>query len=375
MYRIYADEFYADKSKRDTFEKAYIKKICKKAESIRVRDKNTTKRNYSSLKENWEKKFSDLTASSILNSFLAFPKSIEDLLVISPKNMSKIYWEYKHNTSFKKECDKFLRDIWKEAKSKKKKCMIDVNQKLFDYTLFRDVIADFFIEQEIGQQENSLGDGTPQKVFTISTCFYCNMAYINTFSFDKSSKRTYDLDHFIPKGILSLFALSLYNFVPCCQICNSRIKSEKLNFEDLVPKQLECMFLSCKEYDLNGNLKFRVLPASKEALLSMSFLENSRDFYINIDSKDGIQNDEVKNYLKEIESFKITERYTCHKKEFLNYMEKLRKYPPSYFLLYARKNSMKDADGLEEAIFNSKLRKDEKMIFQKMYNDIEEDFI
>ena len=39
--------------------------------------------------------------------------------------------------------------------------------------------------------------------------------------------------------------------------------------------------------------------------------------------------------------------------------------------MWANKTSLSDAKDLYEAIFNSKLRDDEKLIFKKIYNDID----
>ena len=62
----------------------------------------------------------------------------------------------------------------------------------------------------------------------ITVCPYCNRQYISYFSNKGVKYTTADLDHFYPKSIFSLFALSLYNFIPACQICNQRFKKKKV---------------------------------------------------------------------------------------------------------------------------------------------------
>ncbi len=57
----------------------------------------------------------------------------------------------------------------------------------------------------------------------IRTCPYCNRNYITVYGNGKRS--TADLDHFYQKKQYPLFALSLFNFIPSCQICNSRMKN------------------------------------------------------------------------------------------------------------------------------------------------------
>lgn len=61
----------------------------------------------------------------------------------------------------------------------------------------------------------------------ITVCPYCDRQYISYFMKDKVKYTTADLDHFYPKSKFPLFSLSLYNFVPSCQICNQRFKNKR----------------------------------------------------------------------------------------------------------------------------------------------------
>jgi 5-methylcytosine-specific restriction endonuclease McrA len=51
----------------------------------------------------------------------------------------------------------------------------------------------------------------------LTVCPYCNRNYVNNLSKNKASAQ---LDHFIDKSTYPIFALSLYNLIPCCQACN-----------------------------------------------------------------------------------------------------------------------------------------------------------
>ncbi len=57
----------------------------------------------------------------------------------------------------------------------------------------------------------------------IKVCPYCNRNYI----YNAKSSRTSEFDHFIPKEKYPVFALSFYNLIPSCKVCN-HIKSDKL---------------------------------------------------------------------------------------------------------------------------------------------------
>lgn len=63
--------------------------------------------------------------------------------------------------------------------------------------------------------------------YNIKVCPYCQRNYITSYIDGDREKTTADLDHFFPKSIYPYLALSLYNFVPSCQICNSRMKLAK----------------------------------------------------------------------------------------------------------------------------------------------------
>lgn len=66
------------------------------------------------------------------------------------------------------------------------------------------------------------------------TCSYCNRVY--TFIVKRHRNKTGivpQLDHFLDKGTLPLFALSFYNLVPSCSLCNSSLKkSTKFTIAD-----------------------------------------------------------------------------------------------------------------------------------------------
>lgn len=67
----------------------------------------------------------------------------------------------------------------------------------------------------------------------IPVCPFCNRQYITSWEdMKKEKKSTADLDHFFPKSEYPLFALSLFNFVPSCQVCNSRMKLDHFMDDD-----------------------------------------------------------------------------------------------------------------------------------------------
>ncbi len=65
------------------------------------------------------------------------------------------------------------------------------------------------------------------KKLNFKTCPYCNRNYTVTVIEDKDRVVRPDFDHFFPKKQYPLLALSFYNLIPSCLICNRTIKNQK----------------------------------------------------------------------------------------------------------------------------------------------------
>ncbi|SRX56128.1 hypothetical protein [Aequorivita sp. CIP111184] len=72
-------------------------------------------------------------------------------------------------------------------------------------------------------------DYTLAKNLDRSTCTYCNRIYTNTMVSKEGRKLMRpQFDHWFPKSIFPLLALSFYNLIPSCSICNSTAKSNTI---------------------------------------------------------------------------------------------------------------------------------------------------
>ncbi|MEB8692969.1 hypothetical protein P4H09_29520 [Bacillus cereus] len=65
-----------------------------------------------------------------------------------------------------------------------------------------------------------------QKELGITVCPYCNSQYIFIYKSDSGRTRAV-LDHFFDKGTYPFLAISIYNLVPCCKVCNSDFKGRE----------------------------------------------------------------------------------------------------------------------------------------------------
>lgn len=82
-----------------------------------------------------------------------------------------------------------------------------------------------------------------KQAFRLEVCPYCNRQYITSYQTSEKQYVTADLDHFYPQSLFALLALSLYNLVPVCLVCNRLIKKDsfgniwnpyRAGFSDLV---------------------------------------------------------------------------------------------------------------------------------------------
>ena len=139
----------------------------------------------------------------------------------------------------------------------------------------------------------------------VNVCPYCNRQYITSYK-EKVTKTTADLDHFYPKKQYPFLALSLYNFVPSCQICNSRFKGTKNN------KELPHLYPYTEEF--GEDARFAVSSTSIDYLVSKS-RELEFEIMVKYDEKDAKDNPDGKNGAigRSITVFKLKDVYQVHK--------------------------------------------------------------
>lgn len=93
----------------------------------------------------------------------------------------------------------------------------------------------------------------------ITVCPYCNRQYITNYKYDESKRTTADVDHFYPVSKYPFLSLSIYNFIPSCPICNSRMKLSYCSKEIIYPYEEEfeehawfCTDLDYNHLDIGG---------------------------------------------------------------------------------------------------------------------------
>lgn len=226
-----------------------------------------------------------------------------------------------YNIEFEQSCqyknkDQFIKDLNNLKKSITDKISPKINPvkeyllEIFDY--------DSFVKED---------DKWSAYLFTsemdISVCPYCNRNYINTTISEKGKARP-EIDHFYPKSIYPFFALTLYNFIPCCHTCNSKKREKDTVKQRILYPYLEQFGENVRfiprlytEKDLEKSNKL-----SEEDLYDIKFFfGNSDNFKVEIEDKneDINKKEKIKNSNK---TFLLEDFYQFHKKDVRNIIKK-----------------------------------------------------
>lgn len=109
------------------------------------------------------------------------------------------------------------------------------------------------------------------KMIGVNTCVYCNRQYIFTVCTEKEKIVRPEFDHYLPKSKYPFLALSLYNLIPSCHLCNSNCKGTKKLPEDMNPyltkKDIDYFRFSYKpdRYGYPESIKIRNIEKTRRA--------------------------------------------------------------------------------------------------------------
>ncbi|MFF2589643.1 hypothetical protein ACFVSS_17460 [Peribacillus butanolivorans] len=147
--------------------------------------------------------------------FLRFLRKIRyQILLGTPQQHQKIILHIHKNYSLQ------LRKDIKKGKTKHSKASVLNNELkiVFNYNMFiRADNTDVWCAYELLNK------------ISIQVCPYCNRQYITTLYTERQKTRA-QLDHFFDKATYPYLAISLYNLVPSCAVCNSSLKGQKKFF-------------------------------------------------------------------------------------------------------------------------------------------------
>lgn len=125
----------------------------------------------------------------------------------------------------------------------KPELLLDANQNFIDYLnsnftqLEIDEIKENYFDYDSVINYKKYGKGMHSywlmKKLDIKVCPYCNRSY--TFTINKNNKKIRpEFDHFYPKDTYPFLALSFYNLIPSCPICNHTKKTKEIEIHPYI---------------------------------------------------------------------------------------------------------------------------------------------
>lgn len=200
-----------------------------------------------------------------------------------------------------------------------------------------------------------------------NSCLYCNANFTFTIR-KKEMKCRPQFDHFLNKDKYPYLALSFYNLIPCCNMCNMNRKGVS-NFS--VNTHLHPLV-----DDMEGLYEFRT------KIKSVDFLVNGEDFSLKLRPCVGKTLDERRKAKNSIKRFGINYRYEQHKDIAIDIIKKASVYNntavENLFLSFklGGVSIFKDENEVRELVMGNYMHPDNfhKRILSKLTKDIAEEF-
>lgn len=172
----------------------------------------------------------------------------------------------------------------------------------------------------------------------------------------------FDVEHILDKGSCPIVALSLMNFVPSCQVCNSRLKKTRVLGKYGIPEGK--LSPTSPLYDFDNGVTIRILPKIGQIKINPTQHREDYDLIFDISDED---------YEYFVNLFKLEERYSYHKIEALRWVELKQKYTDARISMMSNAlngNPDFSKDKIREDIFGADFANNEHRCFSKMKRDI-----
>lgn len=140
---------------------------------------------------------------------------LREILISRPQKLYGMCEDLKSHLFPHKQYGPFINAYRKKERSRsrtEKDCIKKFKQVIdvFDYESYIDKANGYKLARLIGR----------------NSCVYCNRQYTLIVDNPKNIVRP-EFDHYLPKSKYPFFAMSLYNLIPSCHICNSSCKGTK----------------------------------------------------------------------------------------------------------------------------------------------------
>lgn len=193
----------------------------------------------------------------------------------------------------------------------------------------------------------------------IGSCHYCELAYVNVYRVITGGKAAsyqhFDVDHYLPKTKCPIIGLSLFNFVPSCQVCNSRIKLSR------TVGNVKSEWIRFSPVDENYDFESQVTIRLRMHRGPDTSFKKKGEYYIYFRCKNGFR--------AEVDFFHLEERYEFHKMEAMRLKRLKAQYPQSARRKIAGMLGKTEVE-VREDLFHKKYLKDNHRCFAKLTEDM-----
>ena len=280
------------------------------------------------------------------------------------KNITQLYYNDLAKRKYKDEEYKTLKELFDKKFKTEFDCTLDdllygsferlqeIKDNLGDMSNRDEVKALFNYETKFQTHISKFFE----QYVEVHICYFCNIEFINTFmTKNEKIKNGFTLDHYIDKGKYPYLALSLYNLIPSCYTCNSKVKRVH-SVETLSP--------ASAYFDFDEKVKFKTFMENENLQI-----DNEEDFALLL------KEDFSDVYNQYIDVFELDGRYKYHKYKVIEMINKRKEYPNSRIKELALL-TQKTEEEVKQDLFGEYLFEDEdlhKRPLSKLVRDISEE--
>ena len=203
----------------------------------------------------------------------------------------------------------------------------------------------------------------------VTVCPYCNRSYIFTVEKEaRNGKARPQYDHFFPKSKYPYLAVSMYNLIPSCAVCNSG-KSDKDSFKDQ-----KVQYLNPYVEGYGTKTVLQITPKKKKDRIH-SYVGLAEEYTVKPESAPDVDKDAAKRIQNTWDLLKLGPLYEKHSDYIRNILRAKQIYTEEYLdqLMKSFPGAFDDMDDLKNVVYFNYLDEEEwgKRILAKLTHDLE----
>ena len=203
----------------------------------------------------------------------------------------------------------------------------------------------------------------------VTVCPYCNRSYIFTVEKEaRNGKARPQYDHFFPKSKYPYLAVSMYNLVPSCAVCNSG-KSNVDSFKDQ-----KVQYLNPYVEGYGTKTVLQITPKKKKDRIH-SYVGLAEEYTVKPESAPDVDKDAAKRIQDTWDLLKLGPLYEKHSDYIRNILRAKQIYTEEYLnqLIKSFPGAFDDMDDLRNVVYFNYLDEEKwgKRILAKLTHDLE----